>query len=109
MFTSTTFGMGLRRLARRVPVVGAVREYLRRWDPADPEEIEQQFHGSGYLIFDPEVPGDVLDRAVADTLARPEAMANLHHGSRWFDGWKESRAVRSIALAPRVLRVLRQL
>jgi integrase len=101
--------LGLRRFARRVPVLGAVRDYLRRWEPVYPDEVAQQFHGSGYLIFDPEIPPDILDRAVADTMIRPEATHNLHHGSRWFDGWKESRAIRDIALAPKVLRLLRQL
>ena len=33
----------------------------------------------------------------------------LATGSRVFNGWKISRAVRAIALAPRILRVLRQL
>lgn len=109
MFTTTTFATGLRRLARSVPVLSAVRDHFRRWSPAYPQEIEEQFHGSGYLIFDPEIPERVLDRAVAAVAGCPEVTAELHHGSRVFDGWKSHPAIREIALAPKVLRLLRQL
>ncbi|HEY8504074.1 MAG TPA: phytanoyl-CoA dioxygenase family protein, partial [Gemmataceae bacterium] len=78
------------------------------WKPALPEGAEGEFHGTGYYIFDPEIPERILDQAIADVRDRPEVTKDLHHGSRVFDGWPESRAIKAIATAPKVLRVLRQ-
>ena len=68
-----------------------------------------QYHAAGYLIFDPGVPTATLDRAAADMMAMPGIQGATHHGTRVFNGWKDSRAIRSIAFAPRVRRVLKQL
>lgn len=106
---TTTVGSAARRVLAHVPGVRAVKDHFRKWQPDYPEDVYDQYHGTGYLIFDPEIPAGTLDRAVADLLARPEVMDTLHPGSRWFDGWKESRAIRDIAVAPKVLRLLRQL
>lgn len=90
------------------PVLRHLINRFNAWKPVFPEEIEGQFHGSGYLIIDPEIPEHVLDQVRADMDARPELKHSDHHGSRWFDGWTKSRAIKSVALAPKVLRVLRQ-
>ena len=96
-------------LTNFLPGVRRLRERFRRWEAAYPAEIESQFHGTGYLIFDPEISERTLDASVLDLRKRPECANATHHGTRWFDGWKESRSVREIALAPKVLRLLRQL
>jgi ectoine hydroxylase-related dioxygenase (phytanoyl-CoA dioxygenase family) len=97
------------RSARRLPGVRQLIDFAKRHSPTLTETEVRQFQGAGYLVIDPEVPGEVLDRAVSDLAGHPDMRQNLHHSSRVFDGWKLSRAVRAIALAPRVLRVLRQL
>jgi ectoine hydroxylase-related dioxygenase (phytanoyl-CoA dioxygenase family) len=61
------------------------------------------------MVVDPGIPDGLLTRAVTELADHPDMVTDLHHGSRVFDGWKVSRAVRAIALAPRVLRVLYQL
>ncbi len=99
----------LRQSLRRLPLVGPAIDYLRRNEPILTEGEVAQFHGAGYMTFDPQIPEEVLDQAVRDALDRPEAKGPTHHGTRIFNGWKTSRAIRRIALAPRVLRVLRQL
>jgi ectoine hydroxylase-related dioxygenase (phytanoyl-CoA dioxygenase family) len=73
------------------------------------EAVESQFRGAGFHVFDPEIPERVLDRARADMDARLDLKRSDHPGSRWLNGWTESKAIRSIALAPKVLRLLRQL
>lgn len=81
-----------------------------------PEDLRATFERDGILVFDPGISLRVIDRAVAD-VERPA-------GSRWpwsrpgpvsdeaarvTDGWATSRHVKKIALAPRVLEVLRLL
>lgn len=96
-------------MLRQIPGVQAVADWLHAKDPILSEEQVGQFHGSGYMIFDPMIPMDIIDRAISELANHPDMTQNLHHGSRVFNGWKISPAVRRIALAPRVLRVLRQL
>lgn len=96
-------------LLRQIPGVQVLADYLHRNEPIISEEQVAQFHGSGYLVFDPMLPESVLDQAIIDLKNHPDFVKDFHHGSRVFNGWKESAAVRSIALAPRVMRVLQQL
>ena len=97
------------RALRGIPGVAEVLAFARRNAPILSEGEVAQFHADGFMVFDPRLPAAVLDRAVADLARHPDFNRNLHHGSRVFNGWKRSRAIRSIALAPRVLRALRQL
>ncbi len=97
------------RSARNLPGVRALLDLARRRAPIVSEGQVAQYHHDGYMVFDPGVPEPLLDRAVADLLTHPDFVQDRHHGSRVFDGWKASRAVRAIALAPRVLRLLAQL
>jgi ectoine hydroxylase-related dioxygenase (phytanoyl-CoA dioxygenase family) len=103
------FRRSISRKIRQVPGINALVEYARRHTPLLSEEQVNQFQGSGYLVFDPLIPDAVLTRAVADLADHPDMVNALHHGSRVFDGWKLSRAVRAIALSSHVLRALRQL
>lgn len=98
-----------RRAIRRLPVVGPAIDYLRRSRPILSEGDVAAFHGAGYMVFDPELSEADLDQAVRDLMGRPGMKEATHHGTRWFNGWKESPAIRRIALASRVLRALRQL
>jgi ectoine hydroxylase-related dioxygenase (phytanoyl-CoA dioxygenase family) len=99
----------LARTLRNLPVVADLVALARRNSPVVSDGEVAQFHTDGFMVFDPMLPGDLLDRAVSDLAGHPDVVRDLHHGSRVFNGWKLSRAVRSIALAPRVLRLLRQL
>ena len=94
---------------RQVPGVRPLLDFTRRSAPVVSEGVVAQYHHDGYMIFDLDFPEEVLDRAISDLARHPDMVNNLHHGSRVFNGWKQSRAVRSIALAPRVMRLLRQL
>jgi hypothetical protein len=99
-------------LAAALKAVPGVRELLavaRRNAPVLSEGQVAQFHHDGYMVLDPMLPEALLDRAVSDLAKHPDVAADRHHGSRVFNGWKASPAVRSIALAPRVMRALRQL
>ncbi len=106
---TSTPAPSLRRSLRRLPVVGSLIDYLQRNKPTLTEDEVKQFHSFGYLVIDPQVSEEVLDEVVQAILDRPEVKGVTHHGTRVFNGWKWSRAIRQIALAPRVLRILRQL
>jgi Phytanoyl-CoA dioxygenase (PhyH) len=94
---------------RQLPGVRELLEYSIRNKPLLSDDDVNRYHGAGYMIFDPDLPDAILDRAITDLQDHPDMVTNLHHGSRVFNGWQLSRAVRAIALAPRVMRVLRQL
>ncbi|MGL4424592.1 MAG: phytanoyl-CoA dioxygenase family protein [Gemmataceae bacterium] len=94
---------------RRFPGVRSVVDRLRRNAPVLTEIEVTQFHSAGYLIVDPGVPLSQIDRAAADMMQMPGIQGATHHGTRVFNGWKQSQAIRSIAFAPRVHRILRQL
>lgn len=97
------------RSLKGLPLVGELIEFAQRNAPVISEGEVAQYHHDGYMVFDPQLPESLLNRAVTDLAKHPDVINNLHHGSRVFNGWRVSRAVRAIALAPRVLRVLRQL
>lgn len=99
----------LKSFMKTGPLVGRLWDAFAANRPVFDEQAVLEYHQAGYLIFDPQIPGRLIDRAVGDLNARPGMKGATHHGTRWFDGWRESRAVRDIALAPYVLRVLRQL
>src|SRR5215208_1006300 len=99
----------LARTIKQLPGVGELIAFAQRNKPVVSEGEVAQFHGHGFMVFDPQLPEDVLNRVVSDLATHPDMVNDRHHGSRVFDGWKVSRAVRAIALAPRVLRLLRQL
>jgi ectoine hydroxylase-related dioxygenase (phytanoyl-CoA dioxygenase family) len=99
----------LARTIKNLPVVGDLISFAQRNQPVVTQGEVEQFHHDGFMVFDPQLPEDVIDRAVSDLLKHPDVVNDRHHGSRVFDGWKLSRSVRTIALAPRVLRLLKQL
>jgi hypothetical protein len=96
-------------LLKQVPGVQGLANYLNRAKPILSEGQIGEYHGNGYMIFDPKLPMSVIDQAVQDLKNHPDNINDLHHGSRVFNGWKLSKAVKSIALNARVLRALRQL
>ncbi len=93
----------------RLPGVRQLIDFARRESPVADEAQIAQYHHDGYMIFEPMLPESVLDAAVRDLSPQLGVRSGLHHGSRVFNGWKASRAVRSIALSSRVFRLLRQL
>src|SRR5438067_2405746 len=91
----------LTRTFKQLPGVRELIALARRNAPVLSEGEVAQFHADGYTVIDPQLPGPVLDRAVSDLAGHPDVSGKLHHGSRVFNGWKLSRAIRAIALAPR--------
>lgn len=102
-------GSGFARALKQLPGIRELLSLARRNAPIVSAGQIAQFHADGYMVFDPQLPEAVLDRAITDLAGHPDMVKGLHHGSRVFNGWKLSRAIRSIALAPRVLRLLKQL
>ena len=97
------------RSLKQVPGVRGLMDFARRNAPVVTEGEIAQYHHDGYMVFDPGIPEHRLDAAVAFVRNRPEAKTDLHHGSRVFNGWPQCPAIRAIALAPKVLRLLKQL
>lgn len=85
------------------------------------DEQRQAFERDGYIVIDPGVPEETLDRAVADLAGEyhEERPSRLRRGPlrkygyrdeiRISDAWRTSRAIRDIAVAPRVIGILRAL
>jgi hypothetical protein len=94
---------------KQLPGVRPLLDLLRSASPVVEEGQIAQYHHDGYMIFDPMLPESVIDGAVSELSKHPDVVGGLHHGSRVFNGWKLSRSVRTIALAPRIFRLLRQL
>ena len=93
-----------------IPGVRGLRRRYHRWTPVYPAPIEARYHSAGYLIFDPGIPEATLDAATKGMLdSEPIKGKEWHHGARYLDGWRACPAIKSIALAPRVLRLLRQI
>ena len=99
----------LARSLRSIPGVRECIAFSQCHSPVVTEAQIDQFHADGFMVFDPMIPEAVLDRAVDFVNNQPEVKDGVHHGSRVFDGWTFSRAIKDIALAPRVHRLLRQL
>lgn len=104
-----TITPSLGRSFKQLPGVRQLIAATRRNAPVATEGQIAQYHHDGYMVFDLDLPEPLLDRAISDLAAHPDMTNDLHHGSRVFNGWKASSAVRSIALAPRVMRLLKQL
>lgn len=74
-----------------------------------PTEAElAAFTEQGWLVFDAGIPHEVIDRARADASAAIVARPfDPQSPNRIQEAWRASRAVHDIAIAPRVLEVLR--
>src|SRR5437867_12560488 len=88
---------------KSLPIIGDLLAFAQRNQPVISEGQVAQYHHDGFMIFDPQFAESLLDRTVSDLAKLPEMRSDLHHGSRVFNGWKSSRAVRALALAPRIL------
>ena len=102
-------GANLRRLLRRLPGVAGLADRALRHKPVLTAAEVTQYHGVGFLVVDPQIPLATLDRAAADMMGMPGIKGATHHGTRVFNGWKDSPAIRAVAHWPRVHRMLRQL
>jgi hypothetical protein len=84
-------------------------------------EQKERFERDGYVIFDPEIPDEVLDGVLRDVegkyLYEGDKAEIDEHGvvhypgarPRIMDAWKGSDDARAIALAPKVLAVCKEL
>jgi Phytanoyl-CoA dioxygenase (PhyH) len=63
------------------------------------------FAKNGYLIFDPEIPAELIDRAIKET-AEYEGPEKMWDG-RIQQGWLSSKAIREVAVARKVHDLLR--
>jgi hypothetical protein len=75
--------------------------------PDEKKETIRSFAKDGYLIFDPELPGDLIDRAVEET-TKYEGPEKLGTG-RILQGWLRSKAIREVAVSPKVQDLLRMI
>ncbi|WP_266368713.1 phytanoyl-CoA dioxygenase family protein [Tellurirhabdus rosea] len=73
-------------------------------DP-ETEKMVTQFAEEGYVVFDPEIDFSVLDEVIASLEEKHLATSNL----RIQDAWAYAEAVRQIAIAPKVMDLLRVL
>jgi hypothetical protein len=73
--------------------------------PRPQRERIETFARDGYLIFDPEVPHDLLDRVVEETRTY-EGSARLRDG-RILQGWPDCTAIRTLAVWESILDLLR--
>jgi Phytanoyl-CoA dioxygenase (PhyH) len=73
--------------------------------PDEQKETIRFFAKNGYLIFDPEVPDHLIDRAVEETAkyVGPEKMGE----GRILQGWLRSKAIREVAVTQKVQDLLR--
>lgn len=83
---------------------------------ADGDTAKEVFERDGVLVFDPEISGKMIDRAVADVeLGQPRRWLPFLRRKpqsdvgRVTDGWSTSTSVKRIALAPAVLELLKTL
>ncbi len=99
----------LTRSIKQLPGISQLIDFTRRNAPVLSDGQVAQYHHDGFMLLDTDFPESLLDRAIWDLEDHPDMLLVRHHGSRVFTGWKISRAVRAIAIAPRILRVLRQI
>jgi hypothetical protein len=81
----------------------------------DGETAKQAFDRDGFLVFDPMIAEETIDRATADVELGPRSGWTRRRRrptgdiGRITDAWASSRSVKEIALAPAVLELLRSL
>lgn len=97
------------RTLKQIPLLGRLGTAWRAWHPILPDVIVSQYQGAGFHIFDPEIPASVLDQARRDMDAHAGRQFPDNVDSPWVNGWPHSRAIRTIALAPKIRRMLRQI
>jgi hypothetical protein len=77
------------------------------------DEERQAFDRDGYLVIDPQVPDELVERIKADVEGKYDRHVAGHQGYPCFgrvqDAWTFSRAARRLVLWPRVLQILREL
>jgi ectoine hydroxylase-related dioxygenase (phytanoyl-CoA dioxygenase family) len=80
----------------------------------------EAFERDGYLVIDPEIPPETLERVIADLDGQYRPARNLGPLNRfrrfpyqdWVriqDAWRASKSVKAVARAPKVLALLREL
>ena len=71
------------------------------------KEAVRFFANNGYLIFDPEIPAELLNRAVKET-SEYEGPEKMWDG-RIQQGWLVSKAIREVAVSRKVYDLLRMI
>jgi hypothetical protein len=70
------------------------------------DKLVRQFARNGYVILDPEIADETLERAARDMRTIPPASLELSSEMRLQNAWRNSAAIRSIATAPVILEAL---
>lgn len=79
------------------------------------EDQRSRFERDGYLIFDPKIPGEVIDRITSELAPKyPERGTHyegevIYQPGRISHAWRVNDNVRRVATAPTVLRALEEL
>jgi hypothetical protein len=92
----------------RAPDAGGATSNMSILSKADHEA----YFRDGYLIIDPRIPAQVIDGVLADLDGKyPDPLngAGVQPPTRIQDAWKTSHNVRSVAVWPHILDVLREL
>ena len=73
------------------------------------EKLVRAFQRDGYVILDPEIDDQTIEEAARDMRDIPPAKLLFSDGTRLQDAWSMSDAIRRIAIAPKVMDVLKVL
>lgn len=73
---------------------------------AEMERIVRTFARDGYVIIDPQIPDETIERAARDMREIPPDNLLFSDATRLQDAWTKSTAIREIAIAPAVLQIL---
>lgn len=73
------------------------------------ERIVRTFARDGYVIFDPQIDDETIERAARDMREIPPDDLLFSNDARLQDAWTKSDSIREIAIAPRVMEILQAL
>lgn len=73
------------------------------------EKLVRAFQRDGYVILDPEIDEQTIEDAARDMRDIPPAKLLFSDGTRLQDAWSMSDAIRRIAIAPKIMDVLKAL
>jgi hypothetical protein len=73
------------------------------------ETLVRTFAKNGYVVFDPRIDDELIEKATRDMRLIPPESLLFSSTTRLQDAWQQSDAIRTIALAPRILEILRVL
>lgn len=77
--------------------------------PAEEEEFLRHYARDGYIIIDPEVPSSTIKKAIDATRHLCLDKQGQVKAGRATDAWLQEESIRQIAVAPKVMKILKML